>query len=96
MAAGLALLQGLDAGDRVILPDDAYYGFRVAARDFLARWGIVSEVVDMGDLANLARALEKPARVVCLETPSNPLLKVVDLAGAIALSKQASAIESLS
>jgi len=46
----------------------------------------------MGDLANLARALEKPARVVCLETPSNPLLKVVDLAGAIALSKQASAI----
>jgi len=92
MAAGLAILQGLAPGDRVLLPDDAYYGFRVAARDFLAKWGIVTDVVDMGDLANLARALETPARVVCLETPSNPLLKVVDLAGAIALAKQASAI----
>ena len=92
MAAGLAILQSLEAGDRVLLPDDAYYGFRTAARDFLARWGIVTEIVDMGDLKNLARALEKPAKVVCLETPSNPLLKIVDLAGAIALAKRASAV----
>jgi cystathionine gamma-synthase len=92
MAAGLAILQGLSAGDRVILPDDAYYGFRVAARDFLAKWGIVTDVVDMADLANLSRALERPARVVFLETPSNPLLKIVDLAGAIALSKSAGAV----
>jgi len=92
MAAGMAILQSLESGDRVVLPDDAYYGFRVAGRDFLAKWGIVTEVVDMGDLANLRRALEKPARVVCIETPSNPLLKVVDLAGAIALAKAAGAI----
>ena len=92
MAAGVAILQGLESGDRIVLPDDAYYGFRVAARDFLEKWGITTEIVDMGDLSHLARALEKPARVVWLETPSNPLLKVVDLAGAIALAKQAGAI----
>ena len=92
MAAGLALLQSLESGDRILLPDDAYYGFRVAARDFLARWGIVSEILDMSDLDVLARALEKPARVVCLETPSNPLLKVVDLRGAIGLAKKAGAV----
>lgn len=92
MAAGLAILEGLEPGDRVILPEDAYYGFRVASRDFLAKWGIATEIVDMGDLANLARALQKPARVVWLETPSNPLLKVVDLAGAIALAKGAGAL----
>jgi len=92
MAAGLAILQSLAHGDRVLLPDDAYYGFRVAARDFLAKWGVVTDVVDMGDLAGLARALETPARVVFLETPSNPLLKVVDLAGAIAIAKRASAL----
>ena len=92
MAAGLAILQSLESGDRILLPDDAYYGFRVAARDFLARWGIVSEILDMGDLDALARALKKPARVVCLETPSNPLLKVVDLRGAIALAKEAGAL----
>jgi cystathionine gamma-synthase len=92
MAAGMAILEGLEPGDRVILPDDAYYGFRVAARDFLAKWGIAADVVDMGDLASLERALSRPARVVFLETPSNPLLKVVDLAGAIALAKGVSAL----
>jgi cystathionine gamma-synthase len=92
MAAGLAILQSLGSGDRVILPDDAYYGFRTAGRDFLAKWGIATEIVDMGDLANLARALSRPARVVWIETPSNPLLKVVDLAGAIALAKDAGAL----
>jgi cystathionine gamma-synthase len=92
MAAGLAILQSLEPGDRVLLPDDAYYGFRVAARDFLTKWGIATEVVDMRDLAGLARALEKPTRVVCLETPSNPLLAIVDLKAAIALAKRAGAI----
>ncbi len=92
MAAGLAILESLGAGDRVILPNDAYYGFRVASSDFLAKWGIVTEIVDMGDLANLAHALRKPARVVWLETPSNPLLKVVDLPAAIALAKAAGAV----
>ena len=92
MAAGLAVLEGLASGDRVVLPDDAYYGFGTAARDFLAKWGIATEIVDMGDLGNLERSLAKPARVVWLESPSNPLLKVVDLAGAIALAKGAGAL----
>ena len=42
--------------------------------------------------ANLARALKKPTRLLFLETPSNPLLKVVDLSGAIALAKKAGAL----
>lgn len=92
MAAGLAILQGLKPGDRVLVPDDAYYGFRVASSDFLSTWGIVTETVDMGDLANLARALQRPAKIVWLESPSNPLLKVVDLQAAIALGKEAGAV----
>jgi cystathionine gamma-synthase len=52
----------------------------------------VSEVLDMSNLPALARALEKPTRVVCLETPSNPLLKVMDLRAAIALARDAGAI----
>jgi cystathionine gamma-synthase len=75
----------------VLFPDDAYYGFHVAARDFLAKWGIVSEAVDMSDLAKVGRALATPARVVWLESPSNPLLKIVDLAGAIEIAKRAGA-----
>ena len=92
MAAGSAILQSLQSGDRVILPDDAYYGFGVAAESFLSRWGIQSELCDMSDLAQLERALARPARIVWLESPSNPLLKIVDLKRAIALAKSAGAI----
>ena len=92
MAAGLAILQGLKSGDRVIFPDDGYYGFRVAARDFLSSWGIATDIIDMGELGNLSKALSRPAKIVWLETPSNPLLKIVDLAGAIELAKRAGAV----
>ena len=92
MAAGTSILQSLARGDRVLIPDDAYYGFSVAARDFLDRWGIVTDVVDMTDLAHLSRALERPAKVVWLESPSNPLLRVIDLAGAIGLARGAGAL----
>jgi len=92
MAAGTSILQSLEKGDRILIPDDAYYGFGVAARDFLERWGIVTDVVDMTDPSRLARALETPAKVVWLESPSNPLLRVIDLAGAIELAHRAGAI----
>jgi cystathionine gamma-synthase len=92
MAAGLALLQTLEAGDRIVVPHDAYYGVHVAARDFLAKWRIHTDAVDMGDLGELEQALSKPARIVWLESPSNPLLKVVDLEAAIALAKRAGAL----
>jgi len=92
MAAGTSILQSLARGDRVLIPDDAYYGFGVAARDFLDRWGIVTDVVDMTELSNLARALEKPAKVVWLESSVNPLLRVIDLSGAIDLAHRAGAL----
>jgi cystathionine gamma-synthase len=91
MAAGLAVLQTLAPGDRVVFPDDAYYGYHVAARDFLAKWGIFADLVDTADPGALARALERPARLVWLESPSNPLLKITDLRASISLAKRAGA-----
>ena len=92
MGAAAAILQTLQPGDRVILPDDAYYGVGVAARDFLARWGMVAETVDTSDPGALAEALTRPARIVWLESTSNPLLKVTDLARAIGMAKAAGAL----
>jgi cystathionine gamma-synthase len=86
MAAGIALLQALPPGSHVIFPDDAYYGFRVAADDFLPNRGIAADFVAMGDLAALAGAVRPETRLIWLETPSNPLLGVVDLAGAVAIA----------
>ena len=92
MAAGVALLQTLPPGSHVVFPDDAYYGFRVAAEEFLPNWGVRSDFVAMDDLAALEAALRPETRLVWLESPSNPLLKVVDLAAATALVRQAGAL----
>jgi cystathionine gamma-synthase len=87
MAAGIALLQTLPPGSHVLFPDDVYHGFRAAAEEFLPGWGIRSDLVPMGDLAALAAAIRPETRVLWLETPSNPMLQVVDLAGAVALAR---------
>ena len=92
MAAGIALLQALPPGSHVLFPDDVYYGFRAAAGEVLPNWGIRSDFVGMGDLAALAAAIRPETRLVWLETPSNPLLKVVDLAAASRLARQAGAL----
>ncbi|HYB53837.1 MAG TPA: PLP-dependent transferase [Thermoanaerobaculia bacterium] len=91
MAAGTALLQTLPSGTHLILPDDAYYGYRVAAFDFLRPWGISTDLVAMDDLAALQAAIRPETRFVWLESPSNPLMKVTDLAGAIAIARRAGA-----
>jgi cystathionine gamma-synthase len=91
-AAGVALLQDLEPGSHVLFPDDAYYGYLITAEGFLGRWGIAFDVVDMGDLDAVRRALRPSTRLVWLESPSNPLLKVTDLAATAAVAKASGAL----
>ncbi len=92
MAAGAAFLQSLPAGAHVIFPDDTYYHFRVLASEFLPRWGIESSAVDMQDLDLVRRAIRPETRLIWVETPSNPLMKIVDLAAISQIAKEASAL----
>jgi cystathionine gamma-synthase len=93
MSAGISLLLALTPGARVILPDDAYYGYGIAGREFLPSWGGKAEFVAMEDLGALKASLAKETTaLVWLESPSNPLLKVTDLAAAIALAREAGAL----
>src|SRR6185436_7776967 len=57
MAAGVAVLQTLPPGSHVVFPDDAYYGFRATAEQFLPNWGISSSFVSMDDPAAVAEAM---------------------------------------
>jgi cystathionine gamma-synthase len=91
MAAGIAVFQTLPPGSRILLPEVGYYGFRAAARDFLPNWGLTTELVDMTRLDALEAALKTKTALVVLESPSNPLLNVVDLAAAIGLCRRAGA-----
>ena len=88
MAASVTLLQSFPPGSHVVLSHDGYFGLRVAGREFLPRWGLEVTEVDMGDLARLRSALRPNTRLVVIETPSNPLLNVIDLAGAIDVARK--------
>jgi len=91
MAAGVALLETLPAGARILLPDDVYYGYRVAAADLLAQRGVRTDFVAMDDPAALDRALGAGAALVWIETPSNPLMKITDLHVAAARARASGA-----
>ena len=80
-AASMALMLTLARGrDRIVLPADGYYGARVLA-DKLRPHGAVPVHVDLQDLAAVARALKAAPSVLWAETPTNPLLRIADLAG---------------
>ena len=94
LAAEDALLRAvLGPGDEVLLGSDVYGGtYRLIAR-ILGPWGVGLRIVDMSDLGAVAAALEqKPARILWVETPSNPLLRITDIAGLAELGRDAGAL----
>src|SRR3990170_1304366 len=79
MAAITTCAYLLSPGDAVLLPDDVYGGaYRLFVR-VLARYGITSAFVDMTDPGRLEAALDPRTRMVLIETPTNPHLKILDI-----------------
>jgi cystathionine gamma-synthase len=91
MAAASALLQSLPAESHVLFPDDSYYAIRSIAGEYFPRWGASSDFIAMEDLDGVRSAIRENTRAIWCETPSNPLMKVVDIAalGEIAHSRGA-------
>ena len=86
MAAETTLLLTLRPGDHVLLGDDVYGGtYRLMAK-VLEPWGLAMDTADLADLDAVANALTDRTRFVWIETPSNPLLKVVDIEAVSALA----------
>ena len=82
MAASTALLQTLRPGDHIILASDLYYGMRRLVQTLFADWGVEHDEVDFSDVENLAAAARPNTRMVWVESPSNPLLNLIDLRAA--------------
>ncbi len=91
-AATSAVVHLLSAGDHVVLSDDVYGGtFRIFDRIF-KQLGISYTRVDMANLSNLEKAMRKETKLLWLETPSNPLLKVIDIRALAMLGKKHGAL----
>ncbi|MGR3934858.1 cystathionine gamma-synthase [Streptomyces sp. BRA346] len=99
---GLAFASGLAAedcllrtllvpGDHVVIPDDAYGGtFRLFSK-VVERWGVEWSVADTSDPAAVRAALRPRTKVIWVETPSNPLLGITDIAAVADIARTAGA-----
>ncbi|MEO7454959.1 MAG: aminotransferase class I/II-fold pyridoxal phosphate-dependent enzyme [Gemmatimonadaceae bacterium] len=78
-AATIAVFQALRSGDHVLAPDDAYYGTLRQLREIFDAWGLEASTVDMTDLDAVKAAMRPNTKILWVETPSNPLVRVVDI-----------------
>jgi len=92
MAAAMGLLGALAPGDHVLAHVDAYYGTSRLLRDLFLRWKLEADFADMSDLPAVKKALRPNTKLVWMETPSNPLLKIVDLAAVAEITHEAGAV----
>ena len=91
-AATMAVFQALAPGDHAIIPASVYYGTRKLAEQVFGRWGLTIASADMRDPANVAAAIRPETRLVWVETPSNPLLAVADIARIASIAHDAGAL----
>lgn len=93
LAAMASTLDLLDSGAHVVASDDLYGGtFRLFERVRKRSAGLDFSFIDMSDPAAIERALRPNTRMIWVETPSNPLLKIVDLGAVAAIAKQGGAL----
>ncbi len=78
-AAMLTIFQALRPGDHIVSSDDMYFGIRVQLKEFFAPWGLQTTFVDMSDLAALRAAMRPETRLVILESPTNPMIRLADI-----------------
>ena len=90
MAAISLVLESLAPGSKVVIPDDCYTGLRVLANEFLPQRNVQAVAVDMADPDAVARAAAGAA-LLWAETPSNPRMKVADIAALARIAHEAGA-----
>src|SRR5437899_4658166 len=81
--ATMSIFQALAPGDHVLAHVDAYYGTSRLLREIFLRWGLQADFIDMGNLDAVKKALRPQTKLAWSETPSNPLLKIVDIAAIV-------------
>ena len=92
MAAITGMLDSLPTGSRLLIPDDCYSGLRYLAREFLPERGVVAVSVDMADLAAVEAACAGGVAMIWVETPSNPRMKICDIAALAQLAQRHGAL----
>ena len=78
-AAMLTIFQALRPGDHIVSSDDLYFGIRVQLQEFFAPWGLETSFVDLSDLRAVEAAMRPQTKLVILESPTNPMIRLADI-----------------
>ena len=82
----------LKAGDHVVITDAVYGPTRLVLENYWSRFGVESTAVDSADIENVRAAVQPNTRLVMIETPANPTIKVTDIAACAAVAHDAGAL----
>jgi cystathionine beta-lyase/cystathionine gamma-synthase len=88
MSAIGAVFHLLEEGDEVVVTDNVYGGTYRLAKMVLEKYGLKFSFVDTTDLKNIERAMTRRTKMLFVETPTNPILNVTDIAGVSALAHE--------
>lgn len=92
MAAMTTLLECLPNGARVLIPDDCYTGLRMLCAEYLPERGIEAIAIDMSDTDAVRTACAQGVAMLWIETPSNPKMKISDIAALVDIGHAAGAV----
>jgi cystathionine gamma-synthase len=88
LAAVNAVFQCLQSGDHILMPEVGYYASYKLAEEILGPWGLEVTQVEMTDLAQVEKAVQKNTKLIWAETPANPMLSITDITGLAAIAKK--------
>ncbi|MEP6711369.1 MAG: PLP-dependent aspartate aminotransferase family protein [Ferruginibacter sp.] len=89
MAAINALFENvLEPGSHIIIPDDCYHGTRNLVDKFFRRWKVDFSEVDMTEIKNVLAVIKPATKLIWMETPSNPQLKICDITALATIANQ--------
>lgn len=92
LAAIQAIIQTLSPGDRVLVCDDVYGGTGRLFRKLFQKFGIDFTFLDMSNVNNIREAYSPEVRMIWIESPTNPLLKIIDIRKVVDIAAQNGAI----
>ena len=76
----------------MVAPDDTYFGTREIFRNHFSRWGVETSFVDMTNAEEVGGAVRPSTRLLWVETPSNPRLKITDVCEISGIAREAGAL----
>lgn len=91
-AANMSLFTLLNSGDHVLLSDDVYGGTFRILQDIFGKYGVTFDFVDMSNIELVKSSINKNTKMFFIETPTNPMMKVADIAKLSTLAKSIGAI----